>query len=217
MNFLPNKYTRIYYAIVNNAKARNPLTCYTERHHVIPRSLGGNNAKSNLVDLTAREHFICHWLLTKMIEGKAKKKMWLALSKMLSFSSTHKDNRYVPASRVYQRVREQCSLMASGKNNHMYGKTHSKEIRKKISDKVRASYARNPIREHSEETKLKISKANKGLKRSEQFRKECTIRNKLNKTGGDKNSGKRWYNDGVKSYLKQDCPEGCVPGRLPLK
>ena len=30
------------------------------------------------------------------------------------------------------------------------------------------------------------------------------------------NLGKRWWNDGIKSYLKYECPEGCVLGRLPL-
>lgn len=39
---------------------------YTEVHHIIPRSLGGTNNKSNLTTLTAREHFICHWLLCKI-------------------------------------------------------------------------------------------------------------------------------------------------------
>lgn len=34
------------------------------------------------------------------------------------------------------------------------------------------------------------------------------------KINHDTNTGKHWYNDGVRSYLKKECPEGCVPGRL---
>lgn len=57
--FIENQYTFQYYSIVNNAKAKLPngttrkqaklLLSYTERHHVIPKSLGGTNDKNNLV------------------------------------------------------------------------------------------------------------------------------------------------------------------------
>ena len=76
MIFIDNKYTRWYYNIITNSQARTlPLDVYTEKHHVIPRSLGGNNSKSNLVSLTAKEHFICHLLLPKMLTGDNKLKM----------------------------------------------------------------------------------------------------------------------------------------------
>ena len=58
-------YNKIYNDLVSRAKTR-VLNCYKERHHVIPRCMGGTDDKDNLVDLTAREHFIAHWLLTKM-------------------------------------------------------------------------------------------------------------------------------------------------------
>lgn len=61
--FLNNKYTKWYYSICNNAKLRNSGE---EKHHIIPRSIGGDNSKQNLVLLTTREHMICHLLLTKM-------------------------------------------------------------------------------------------------------------------------------------------------------
>lgn len=59
--YLQNKYTQCYYNIVNRAKAREQLG-YVEKHHIIPKSLGGKDTADNLVKLTAREHFICHWL-----------------------------------------------------------------------------------------------------------------------------------------------------------
>ena len=67
MLFTENKYTRVYYRIVEHRKS-NPSTDPTERHHIIPKSLGGSDNPDNLVDLTLREHFICHLLLTKMVE-----------------------------------------------------------------------------------------------------------------------------------------------------
>jgi hypothetical protein len=63
--FNQSKYTKTYYTIVNRAMSR-PITGYVERHHIVPRSMGGSNAKSNLVPLTAKEHRLCHLLLTKM-------------------------------------------------------------------------------------------------------------------------------------------------------
>ena len=60
-------YERVYNQIIENAKLDEPNRkgMYTERHHIIPRCMGGTNEKSNLVKLTAREHFLCHWLLWK--------------------------------------------------------------------------------------------------------------------------------------------------------
>ena len=59
-------YNVIYFNIIERAKTRGlikkSLGYYTERHHIIPRCIGGNNNKENLVLLTAKEHFICHYL-----------------------------------------------------------------------------------------------------------------------------------------------------------
>lgn len=38
---------------------------YKERHHILPRCMGGTNDEENLIDLYAREHFIAHKLLAK--------------------------------------------------------------------------------------------------------------------------------------------------------
>ena len=79
--FLNNKYTKWYYSIVNNASKREPES-YCEKHHIIPRSLGGNNTKANLVVLTLREHYLCHLLLTYMLTGDSLIKMTFALYRM---------------------------------------------------------------------------------------------------------------------------------------
>lgn len=60
--FIQNKYTKLYYSIIQHAKARETIG-YTETHHIIPRSLGGQDTAKNLVSLTPREHYICHALL----------------------------------------------------------------------------------------------------------------------------------------------------------
>ncbi len=60
-------YQNIYNNIINNAKNRkNVNNQYFEIHHIIPRCIGGTNSNENLVQLTLREHFICHELLVKI-------------------------------------------------------------------------------------------------------------------------------------------------------
>ncbi len=80
MIFIANKYTTTYFSIIEKAKLRVlPNTEYKEIHHIVPRSLGGSNELSNLVDLTYREHRLCHKLLVKMTDGIDKSKMSYAL------------------------------------------------------------------------------------------------------------------------------------------
>jgi 5-methylcytosine-specific restriction endonuclease McrA len=123
--YLQNKYTRWYFNIINNAKLRI-LDDYIERHHIIPKSLGGANTKDNLVCLTAREHFICHWLLTKMTEGQNKMKMCMALVMMRASHKKHQRYNTPLTSRVYAQIKEKAvegfragtnKLVKEGKHN----------------------------------------------------------------------------------------------------
>lgn len=69
--FLDNKYTKLYYKIINSVTTKE-LNGYCENHHILPRSMGGSDDPSNIVRFSARKHFICHLLLTKMIDKKSK-------------------------------------------------------------------------------------------------------------------------------------------------
>lgn len=60
-------YTSLYQQLINYRLNTPPdITDYYEIHHILPKCLGGDNSDGNLVKLTAREHFIAHWLLVKM-------------------------------------------------------------------------------------------------------------------------------------------------------
>ena len=111
MIFINNKYTRVYYSIIDRAKTRS-ISSYTEKHHIIPRSLGGSNAKENLVALTAREHFVCHLLLTKMTRGMDKKKMVLSVFYLTGRGKADRNN-HVKHSRLYENLRTQLSKFVS--------------------------------------------------------------------------------------------------------
>jgi hypothetical protein len=74
-----SKYQRWHDQIVERSRKRKPLGCYYETHHLQPRSLGGSDCASNLVQLTYREHFLIHWLLTKVNSGASLRKMQRAM------------------------------------------------------------------------------------------------------------------------------------------
>ena len=78
---LTGKYFKWYNKIIDN-RLNNPITGYTETHHIIPKSLGGTNDPKNLVAVTAREHYLLHYLLTKFTEGEQKSKMVYAFNMM---------------------------------------------------------------------------------------------------------------------------------------
>jgi hypothetical protein len=91
METLDNKYSRAYQHIIDGAISRNLTTRkqakhilgYVERHHIIPKCIGGSDEQANLVFLTAKEHFICHHLLTKMFDDiDISRKMRFAMNKM---------------------------------------------------------------------------------------------------------------------------------------
>lgn len=175
---LTNKYSKLYHRITSNAKQRI-TEGYTELHHIIPQSLGGSNDKENLVDLTAREHFICHWLLIKMTEGEDRRKMLYALNGMKA------ENRYQQryytkiTARVYEKYRiehaENHSKVMKSKKLIPWNKggaTLTDEQRKRISD---AAKNRKPL---SPESRAKGNEKRKGQKRSEETKLKMSLSSK---------------------------------------
>ena len=58
-------YLKHYDLLIKKAQNRPIPDGYVEKHHILPKSMGGSDEKENLVYLTAREHFIAHFLLAK--------------------------------------------------------------------------------------------------------------------------------------------------------
>ena len=162
---LENKYTKWYYQIINNAKSRNIITKiqakkilgYPELHHIIPRCLGGLDAKENIVFLTGKEHLICHLLLTKMHVGKDKNKMVHAAWAMATLENEHQQ-RYKINSRIYEVIRKQYAEIRSKQLLGKPGRKHSEETKKKLSES-RLGKKAGPM---SEESKKRLSESLKG-------------------------------------------------------
>jgi hypothetical protein len=182
--YLNNKYTKTYYNIVNRASQRT-LDGYTETHHIIPRSLGGSDDPNNLVVLTAREHFLCHWLLTKMVKGKRKQWSMINALGMMMWSENDNQERYRINARLYEQLKQKHSDMKSwamtGERNPQYGKKWSEE-RKQAFKENRAKQA--PM---SDEAREKIRKSRLGKKWTAEERKIM----------GERRAGKPAWNKGV--------------------
>jgi len=96
-------YTRIYNQIIERAQTRK-LEGYVEKHHIAPKCIGGLDIKENMVELTAREHFICHKLLCVIYpnEPKLLYALWLmAIGKKRSKNI----DPYIITSREYERIK----------------------------------------------------------------------------------------------------------------
>lgn len=177
---LTNKYSKLYFNITFNAKQRITLG-YTERHHIIPQSLGGSNDKENLVELTAREHFICHWLLVKMTEGEARGKMLYALNGMKAENKYQERYHTKITARVYEKYRiehaENHSKKMKGKPAWNKGRMlEGEELeqhrertrnRKPMSPEVKAKWIADRVAtvtgtKRSEQAKRNISRSLKG-------------------------------------------------------
>lgn len=167
-NFIDNKYTKWYYEIIERSKNRI-IDGYHERHHIIPKSLGGTNRKDNLVSLTAKEHFICHLLLVKMTTGEDRKKMSYALWLIINIENKNQ-HRYKINSKRYDKIRKEHSLMLSKKHsgkafscNSFKGKKHKKETIEYFSKiKLGKNNPNYGVKQKPEWNKLK-SDAQKGI------------------------------------------------------
>jgi hypothetical protein len=99
-------YSKVYFSTIEKAVQRGWKKARgRERHHIIPQSLGGSNDKSNLVYLSCREHFLCHWLLVKMTEGEYYHKMVYALMGMRAENEHQERYQTIFTARVYEKYR----------------------------------------------------------------------------------------------------------------
>ena len=168
---LKSKYWIWYNKIIDKAllENRNKKDDYYERHHIVPKSLGGTDDENNLVLLTAREHFICHYLLTKFTNGKQKSKMIFALNGMRRCND--KQKRYIN-SHLYENNKKEMSKIVSKRNtelfsgsgNPMYGKSTSKYV-KEFWDNVSEDWKEKRNKKVSEGTKKAMTSLSEEKKR----------------------------------------------------
>ena len=146
-------YLNRYNKFIGVLKAQT-INGYYELHHIIPKSSGGSNDKSNLVALTARQHYIAHWMLWKAYGENMTRAFFM-------MSSVGKYERV--SSKTYDKARKDYSAqvkiqMANKPNIPKFTPEHREKLRQaKLGRKL------------SEETKEKIRKYRLGKKMSKEF------------------------------------------------
>lgn len=192
-------YSKHYDLLIKKARSREKPNEYCERHHVIPKSLGGSNDASNLVWLTAREHFVAHRLLAH-IHGKP---MWFALwrmatSKRYGSRSYAKIREKVISSRsgvpLSSETRRKMSIVRKGKKptaaaiaarrQGLMGHKVTEETRNKIRESL-AAYSRPVIQLHNNEAVAEFPSVNEAERQTGIRRNN--LRNALN--GRSKSAG----------------------------
>jgi hypothetical protein len=178
-------YKLIYDAIINNAKSFNrkrSKTFYFEKHHIIPTCIGGDDKETNKVLLTAKEHFVCHHLLTKLHPND--KSLHSAFWLMCIYTSANQQ-RVKATSLTFAIAKQKISEIArerriefnknnprsgskngmfgthrNGRENPFYGKTHSDKTKQMISE----TKSKNPtIWTEDQKEKLKRSWDNRPI------------------------------------------------------
>lgn len=171
-------YEKIYNSIINKALIQKLADgVYYEKHHILPRCLGGDNTAINLVYLTAREHFICHKLLYKMYvnTNHEAKLLHAFLGMCRKWQSKYNCKRYSKISSTqFAYIKNKLygkNGLLKGKNSPIYGRTHTEESIELMREKVKLSWTsgtRKAIlyrKPHSEEAKLKMSISGKNKRK----------------------------------------------------
>ena len=194
--------------IDNILETRGRFACgdeYHERHHIIPRCMGGANDEENLIDLFAREHFEAHRLLAlENLDNKKLTHAWWMMSTMLD--SGNRQIKITPEE--YEEARNKFSQSMLGANNPMYGKpspkrgTHLTDEQKLHLREINLG-ERHPKygKQLSEEIKSKISTAHLGKIASQEARLNMSNAHLGRNMGADSPRAKRIAQYGLDGVL----------------
>lgn len=105
-NPLSEHFLERYVKLIAHAIENPTKNSYKERHHILPSSMFPDYKKEkwNIISLSARQHFIAHWMLWKAFRNK---EMTCAFWFMYR-SSSKTEHRYNNAS-IYEKIKESIS------------------------------------------------------------------------------------------------------------
>lgn len=118
-------YKKHYDLLIARGK-RTIIHGYFERHHITPKCMGGTDDSENIVELTAREHYVAHQLLAKIYPNN--RKILYALQAMLRCGPGQQRSN-----RRYDWVRKAISNARKGSTPWNKGVPMSQETKDKVS------------------------------------------------------------------------------------
>lgn len=193
-----------------------------ETHHIIMRSLGGSNDKSNLVNLTLREHYVMHELLVKVYEGTIYEataiKAWNGMSRKMS--------NHIKSSRLYEQFRSRYNQVAGQSNGGKICITNGEQNKyiypnEKIPDGWHKGMYRSDkglmnIKQGSK-NRIGMIIATDGIHNKWVWPNNIPIGYQIGSTY-QVNKGKIWVNNGKKQILVKpnEIPIGFKNGQLPM-
>jgi len=198
-------YKKIYDSLCQIGKILREEYSYTERHHIIPKCMGGDDSVENFTILTAKEHYLAHYLLVKIYPKNTK--LLYAFGMMKNFNGNQSRNF---SSNAYNKMKLSYSL-AMKLNNPM----KNKEIVFKSIKSREDRYLNGELnrRKLSEQEKINISNRMLGDKNpTNRFPENHNFKN------NSYVKGKLCYNNGIKNkyfYPSDIIPEGFVRGNKP--
>lgn len=108
-------YKRVYAEFIKDRREKEAhLEGYSERHHIVPRCMGGGDEAENLIRLTAEDHFFAHLVLAKIHGGK----MWAPVAFMVG--GQRKDYKPIISRGWYGWASRAMARSACGENAHQY-------------------------------------------------------------------------------------------------
>lgn len=111
-------YQKIYKSFIDDRLAKQDnLSGYFEKHHILPRALGGSDDASNIINLLPEDHFFSHLLLAKIYGGK----MWAPIAFMVG--GNRKNWKPCKSRREYGWAIREMAKNVSGENSYQFDRT----------------------------------------------------------------------------------------------
>ena len=222
-------YNKHYNNLIDKAK-----TCtnkgYVERHHIIPRCLGGLDIDSNIVELTPEEHYVAHQLLIKIHPDNHK----LVYAARMMVPNRSNNKMYGWIRRRYSKICKQ----RLGMKNSSYGTMWICNIASKQNLKIKRTdpipigwikgrsvwnsmqrllskeeRSRNRSKKISETLKKKYATGELKVIISEATKEKMSMR----KLGNKSLTGGKWITNGIENKVifgEEIVPEGWRKGKI---
>jgi len=208
----------IYKSICDRGQIRVlDKSVYTEKHHIIPVCMGGDNKKNNLTKLTAKEHFICHKILCKLYPDNEKLRyaFWAMCNQKVN-------RNYIVSSRDYEFAKLLClemwkrpksknvinKIIETKKYNKVLRQLNGEKINREQNGELNHNFNKKWITNIlTNESKMIMGDIPDGWKLG---------RVKIGSLGKSNSIGKKWYHNpetNEERYFSGDAPMNWISGR----